>query len=216
MAIRDMTRKKQRRPDSTESSSSGEMVSSKQPSDVLELGQHLVRELGFHGRGNTLGRWMSHHLAEIMTEAKKGATRAQRLKARKEAMDTIIGIWEHRKALPENAYPLAQFKDVLKVIDVLRPGRSPFVGFGRYAETRIDGIAATLFDNIVRLIIALLLMKLHDTSKPQKANPAAIKALTPTERRVLTALQQWTEFLAVADNKPGEFDGPNKAVSRGT
>src|SRR5687767_11542563 len=112
MTTRDMTRKRQRRPDSTESTSSEEMGPSKPPKDVLGLGQHLVRELDFEDGVDTLGRWMAHYLAELIDKAENGGTAAKRLRAHKSATETILKIWEHRTSLPGKAYPLAPYKDV--------------------------------------------------------------------------------------------------------
>jgi hypothetical protein len=118
-----------------------------------------VRELGFEDGVDTLGRWMAHHLAELIDEAENGAPAAERLRARKNATETILKIWEHRASLPLSAYPLAPYKDVLKVLDRLWPNDNPFRRFGPPAETKREQLAADLFDGLSRLIIALLLMK---------------------------------------------------------
>jgi hypothetical protein len=159
VTTRDMTRKGPRKPDSTGSSSSEETGPLKPPKDVLELGRHLVRELGIEDGVDTLGRWMAHHLAELIDKAENGTTAAERLRARKNATETILKIWEHRTSLPGNAYPLAPHKELLKVLDRLRPDDNPFRYFGLPAETKRDRLAADLFDGLSRLIIALLLMK---------------------------------------------------------
>ena len=85
MNTRDITKKKRKSRDSTGSSSSEKTESSKPPKDVLGLGQHLVRELGFDDQRDTLGRWMAHHVAELINDAKKGSTAAARSTARKTA-----------------------------------------------------------------------------------------------------------------------------------
>ena len=66
------------------------MELSKPPKDVLELGRHLVRELGFEDGVDTLGRWMSHHVAELIDKAENGVTAAERVRARKLATETIL------------------------------------------------------------------------------------------------------------------------------
>jgi hypothetical protein len=111
MTTRDMTRKGPRQLNSTESSSSEETGPLKLPRDVLELGRHLVRELGFDDQRDTLGRWMAHHLAELINKAENGATGTERVRARKNATETILKIWEHRASLPGNAYPLAPYSE---------------------------------------------------------------------------------------------------------
>jgi hypothetical protein len=178
MTTRDMMRKGPRQLNSTESSSSEETGPLKLPRDVLELGQHLVRELGFDDQRDTLGRWMAHHLAELIDKAENGATATDRLRARKNATETTLKIWKRRASLPGNAYPLAPYKDILKVLDRLRPADNTFRYFGPPAETKRDRLAADLFDSLSRLIIALLLMKLppgEDSTKVD-APPSKLSA----------------------------------------
>jgi hypothetical protein len=72
------------------------MEPSKPPKDVLGLGRHLVRELGFEDGVDTLGRWMAHHLAELIDKAENGVCATERVEARKSATETILKVWEHR------------------------------------------------------------------------------------------------------------------------
>jgi hypothetical protein len=162
----------------------------------LGLGQHLVRELGFEHGVDTLGRWMAHHLAELIDKAENGVTAAERSRARKNTAETILKIWEHRATLPREAYPLAPYKELLKVLDRLRPDDNPFRYFGPPAETRREQLAANLFDSLSRLIIALLLMKVSDLEEAVKVDNAVVDALSETEQRVLTAIQQWSDLFA--------------------
>jgi hypothetical protein len=169
---------------------------SKPPKDVLGLGRHLVRELGFEEGVDTLGRWMAHHLAELIDKAENGVTPDERSKAHKNATKTILMIWEHRASLPRKAYPLAPYEELLKLLDRLRPGANPFRYFGPPAETKRDHLAAELFDGLSRLIIALLLMKLPSGAESANVDTAAIEALSETEQHVLAALQRWGELFA--------------------
>jgi phosphoglycolate phosphatase-like HAD superfamily hydrolase len=161
-----------------------------------------VRELGFEDGVDTLGRWMAHHLAELIAKAENSATAAERSRARKNTMETILKIWEHRATLPRKAYPLAPYKEVLKVLDRLRPDDNPFRYFGHHAETKREQLAADLFDSLSRLIIALLLMKLPPGEESTQVD-AAIEALSETERHVLTALQQWSELFVSTPKSSG-------------
>jgi hypothetical protein len=162
-----------------------------------------VRELGFEDRRDMLGRWMAHHVAELIDRAENGATAAERLRARKNATEIIRKIWEHRASLPGNAYPLAPFMDILKVLDRLRPDDNPFRFFGHHAEAKMEQLAAALFDSLSRLIIALLLMKVPPGTESAKVDDAALEALSETEQRVLTALQQWSELFASTSKSSG-------------
>ena len=179
------------------------MEPSKLPKDVLGLGRHLVRELGFEDGVDTLGRWMAHHLAELINEAENGATKAARLKAYKTATETILKIWEHRASLPGKAYPLAPYKDVLKVLDVLRLDANPFWHFSRSVEKR-EQMAAALFDRFSRLVIALLLRNIPSGERAAEVDTAAKEALSETEQHVLTALQRWSEIFESKSKDPGQ------------
>lgn len=170
----------------------------KAPKDILGLGKHLVRELNIEDGNDTLGRWMAHHLAELIVTAENGSSVAVRSKARKEAAETIIKIWERRANLPSNAYPLAPYKHVLQVLDRLRPAENPFSYFNRY-ESKQDQLCAELFDSLTRLIISLLLMKAVPTARPAKVNVAAIEALDETELQVWKAIARWVELLQIED-----------------
>lgn len=64
---------------------------------------------------DTLGRWMSHHLAELITAAEApGASVGQR----QEIVATILKIWTHRYYYP-GSRPLAGFSSVLAALDRL-------------------------------------------------------------------------------------------------
>ena len=167
----------------------------------MELGRHLVRELGYEDERDTLGRWMAHHLAELIDRADSGATAVERSRARKNAAETTLKIWEHRASLPGSAYPLAPYKDILKVLDRLRPDDNPFRYFGPPAETKREQLAADLFDRLARLIIALLLMKLPPGEESTQVDATALDALSETERHVLRALQQWGELFTSRDKR---------------
>jgi hypothetical protein len=158
-----------------------------------------VRELGFDDEFDTLGRWMAHHLAELIDQSENGATAAERTKARKSATETILKIWEHRTSLPGKAYPLAPYKDILMVLDRLRPNDNPFWHFRHHVETKREQLAAGLFDSLTRLIIALLLMKIQFVEESAKVDTAAIEALSDEEQHIFRALQQWIELLTSTD-----------------
>jgi len=178
----------------------------KPPKDVLGLGQYLVRELGFESEVDTLGRWMAHHLAELMDQAENELTTAKRTKARKEAVETILKIWEHRASIPGTAYPLTKYADVLKGIDRLQPKSGMFGYFGRYAENKQEQLAAALFNNFSRLNIALLLMKIPSSKISAELDSTTIEALSDTEKRVFSALQEWEKFFEPNSNniRPGK------------
>ncbi|MDM7920809.1 MAG: hypothetical protein QUS14_00800, partial [Pyrinomonadaceae bacterium] len=76
---------------------------------MLELGKHLVRELGLESGVDTLGRWLAHRIAELIVAAEKAPTLAMRRKAEAAAIETILKVWEKREDLPREVYPLAPY-----------------------------------------------------------------------------------------------------------
>ena len=192
MTIHTMTRKRQRRRDSTESSSFEAMELSKPPKGVLELGQHLVRELRFEDGVDTLGRWMAHHLAELLDQAENAKTKVERSKARKQATETILKVWGASdiatgQSIPARAIqrcpggPRTYCGPTIILFDIVTTYD---------AEARKEQLAAGLFDGLSRLIIALLLMKLSSDARtgrsrhrrhqvPQQNRTACIE-LSPT------------------------------------
>jgi hypothetical protein len=173
----------------------------KPPKDVLGLGRHLVNELKLEDGVDTLGKWMAHHIAELIYNSEKERTAIKRLQARREAVDTILKIWEHRYTLPGECYPLAQYKDVLMVLSALRPNNDPFHTFWIRDKTTIDQYAASLFDNLTRIIIALLLMKVEKLPKFKKPNVNLVKGLNNSEKEVLVNLQRWSELFVPSPPK---------------
>jgi hypothetical protein len=191
MTTQDMTKKKRRNLNSIESSSSEQTEQSKPPKDVLELGRYLVRELGFENGVDTLGRWMSHHLAELINNAENGSTEDERFKARKEATDTILRIWEHRSSIPGKANPLKSYQNILLVLDRLRPDNDPFA---YYHGDEKDRLGSNLFIDMSRLIPILLLMKISQIDKPVEIDPIALDALDETEQYIMVTILKWMEL----------------------
>lgn len=167
----------------------------------MGLGRHLVRELGLKDRGDTLGLWMAHHIAALIKAAEKETSPVKRRRAEKEAIETILKIWEHRESLPSYAYPLARYDDLFRVLDRLQPSDNPF-RYGENLGTKTDQLAAMLFDNLSRLIICLLLMKPLSLYAEETLNAAFLDALSEEERHVWDALQKWNEiFLPKSDQQ---------------
>jgi len=150
--------------------------------------------LDFEDGVDTLGRWMAHHLAELMDQVKKGATVAERAEARKSTVETILRVWEHRASLPERAYPLAPYQNVLAVLHKLRPGANPFLRF-RLGDRDVDQLAADLFDSVSRLILALLLVKAPSNKKSSKTDKIAGKSLSKEERQILVTIESWSQLI---------------------
>ena len=180
------------------------------PADVLALGRHLVNELGLEKSTDTLSQWLAHHVAELIDQVRTQPPGRKRLEAQKQATETILRIWEHRENLPHRAYPLAPYKDLMKILDLLQPSNNPY----RFSPlSQIDQLGAILFDRLSRLIILLLLMHWQDARRA-KAAPAAVKAMNDEEQQVLKSLNGWVSVLTVAVKKPRTRKGGSKKPAR--
>jgi predicted GNAT family N-acyltransferase len=80
--------------------------------------------MGLDDDTDTLGRWMCHHVAGLIDQATHGHSDEVRRTAEREAVSTILALWEKRMALPGNAYPLARFKYLLKCLAATSPDAS--------------------------------------------------------------------------------------------
>jgi hypothetical protein len=179
---------------------------------VLELGQHLVRELNLDDSVDTLGRWIAHHIAELISAAEKATSKKDRLAAQKRAMEAILRIWEHRESLPGYAYPLARYDEILSVMDHLRPDNNPF-RFNQIRDSKIEQSAAILFDHLTRLVISLLFMKIDAFEKRLNTDAVAVNAMDEDEKRVLDTFDSWIEFFSSATkSKPGRRSQKTKAT----
>lgn len=169
---------------------------------MLALGQHLVRELNVDDRGDTLGRWMAHYIAELIAEVEQSTSKKKRLAAQQRAMAAILRIWEHRESLPGYAYPLAKYDELLSVLDRLRPDDNPF-RFNQMRESKTDQAAGILFDHLTRLVVALLFMKIDSFKRQRIEDGAAIDALDDDEKKVLNSFYAWIGFFAPATKVKG-------------
>ena len=188
--------------------------------DVLELGLHLVRELKLDQR-DTINRWMVFHLAELIDASENGKTEDERKEARKSAVETVLKIWERRASLPGNAYPLARYKDILKVLDLLRPDDNPFIYPDYYTDLNADikreKIVSSISNELSRLSITLLLMRLPPEGEFKETDLAAVDALNEEEQKIckmLRELHHWTDLLTLASDNPDYTNAEDGKLSK--
>jgi hypothetical protein len=168
----------------------------------LALGRYLVRELGLEDSTDTLGRWMAHHLAELMGRAQRARTTAERRTAQRDAVDVILRIWQHRAKLPSGAYPLAPYKDLLIALNALRPSDNPFGAVGRSLLTRQEPLGAALFDRIARLVIAMLLRRAPSLyGRPKRSHDVALAMMDKSEKAVIERLVAWNDLFIPAPHE---------------
>src|SRR6266849_7479724 len=103
----------------TSISSSLSQTDQSQRSDaILQLGEKLVEELGLTQAVDTLGRWMAHYVAELISESEKGSS-SERKQKQAVAAQMILQLWQHRAEFPNGSRPLREFDSVLGVLQSL-------------------------------------------------------------------------------------------------
>ncbi len=98
---------------------------------------------------DTLGRWMAHHIAELVAAAQGSSDSPS---AAEQAAAAILRVWEHR-ATYRAINPFADLGPVLDALLVL--GQEPPWGSLRRREARA---ASELFDRLRRLVLGLVLL----------------------------------------------------------
>ena len=181
----------------------------KSPKDVLALGQVIVRQLELEDRGAVLERWLAHHLAEVMTEADhavgpaKAASEAQ-------AVDLVLKLWAHRRALPEPVDPLGGYRKAVEVLGRLVPEANPWA-YRRRPET-YDALLHEMFELLGRIVLAGLLLTQVSRARPVTAEES--KGLEEEEVYLQSVFEQWIPFFPRPQSRPDikiEFVGTDTA-----
>jgi hypothetical protein len=91
---------------------------------VLVLGHRLTAELGFADSCDTLGKWMAHHVAELIENAETSTDIVLKQEYIDKAVKTILKLWQHRHTLPDGCRPFENFEPIFRAIKNLDPENS--------------------------------------------------------------------------------------------
>ena len=160
------------------------------PSEVLRLGTRIVHELGLEPSVDTLGRWMAHHLGEVMQEV-ESAEGSDKEQAQERAVDLILKLWSHRRNLPGGAYPLNDLEPVMSVIGRLRSEASPYQ---RYSADATEKLLARIFDGL-RLVVAHGILLIAGSEKLPDDLDAATPFLDDEERQLIEEVRGWIAYV---------------------
>jgi hypothetical protein len=86
----------------------------------VTLGRKLVDELGLEPSVDTLGRWMSHRLAELITKCETEDGEAKE-SAKRECFNAILTLWRHRSELPNGKRPFEDVEPIVRAVASLDP-----------------------------------------------------------------------------------------------
>ena len=163
----------------------------------MRLGARIVRELGLEPGVDTLGRWMAHHLAEVMREA-ENAEESNKELAREQAVELILKLWSHRQSLPGGASPLNDLKTVMSVIGQLGQAASPYQ---RYSADETEKLLAKIFDGL-RLVVAHGILLIAGTKELPDDLDAAGPFLNDEEQQFIGAVKGWLDYVKTGVPQP--------------
>jgi len=111
------------------------MENSEQHKKVIDLGKRIVHELELDRSSDTLGRWMAHHLAQLIAEAEQGPEDDAHA-AQQECRAAILELWEHILTVPTATRPFRDLEPVVETIRALDPDERIY-----FYQTRAQEIA---------------------------------------------------------------------------
>jgi GNAT superfamily N-acetyltransferase len=175
--------------------------------------------MGLDDETDTLGRWMCHHVAYLIANGSEPNAASPRADAHKEAVNTILSLWERRAALPGNAYPLARYKYLLRCLSATSPDASIWEGRG---STGLDDLARAIFGNLTGIANIVLALKSRPPLFERKRQPVpaiSIRFLQSLEQRLLGAAETLDDhtlsLLADGIVTEGETNNPRRASLSG-
>jgi hypothetical protein len=77
-----------------------------------------VHELRLDDATDTLGRWMAHYVAELITDAEAAEANDSERK-RDKCFAAILELWRHRRELPQGKRPFEHLEPILKTLESL-------------------------------------------------------------------------------------------------
>jgi hypothetical protein len=176
------------------------MDRSKTSTDVLALGRTLVQELKLDPGVDTLGRWMAHYIAQLITEAENAPEGETRREKESLAADAIIKLWSHRSNYENRINPLFELKPVIQLLRSLDPNQNLWVRHIGLGSGNSDAIR-TLYDSFRHLMVYLLtaqLSKSADLKRTVTHAGATSNFQAEREREILASLDRWLSESEVA------------------
>lgn len=155
----------------------------------MALGHHLSTELGFAGSCDTAGKWMSHHLAELIDKAEHEKDPKVKLEYQNKAAELILKIWTQRTSLKGDCYPLSKYKDILNALSILSTETNVW---NNHRVGKFESLAADSFSMIQDLYRGLIFAE-YSGLKANKAKQVPASVLSEDELEIYTFLESWAE-----------------------
>ena len=162
----------------------------------MRLGARIVRELEVEPR-DTLGRWMAHHLAEVMQQA-ESAEGGDKESAREQMVDLILKLWSHKRSLPKGAYPLNDLETVMSVVGRLCPEASPYRW---HSSDETEELLARIFDGL-RLVVVHGAVLISETRGIPDDLESVAPFLEEDERKFIEIVESWIDYARTGLTRP--------------
>lgn len=104
------------------------MAKLKQSKEILRLGELLVKELDLDQSVDTLGRWMSHHISDLMAEVENSIGPEQNV-AEDRCREAILALWQHINVFQRSHRPLEDTDTLFATIRALDPDNTVYFYF---------------------------------------------------------------------------------------
>ncbi|MEI7369609.1 AVAST type 3 anti-phage protein Avs3b [Pectobacterium sp. 1950-15] len=88
---------------------------------IIQLGKKLVEELELNNSVDTLGRWMAHHIAELIYDAENTKNETMRIAKQLEIRDSVWAFWAKRYELSFGNKPFKELEPILRALESLDP-----------------------------------------------------------------------------------------------
>ena len=155
----------------------------------MALGQVIVRQLELEDGGTVLERWLAHHLAGVIAKAEYD-TGSAKAASEAQAVELILKLWTHRRALPEPVDPLGGYRKAVEVLGRLMPEADPWAHY-RQPNTR-DGLLHEMFQLLSRIVLAGVVLTQVSRARPVTAEES--KGLEEEETYLQSVFEQWMPF----------------------
>jgi hypothetical protein len=129
---------------------------------VLQLGRDLADALD---PSDIVGRWMSHHLAELIHQCEENPRDTELFASTR---GVVLNLWEHKSGAPFKSEPYAHVRPILRAIERLDPNPAPWAYYRPFEEQEPSVKAMSTYPllpvacdidrevgQLIRLIVAL-------------------------------------------------------------
>jgi hypothetical protein len=135
--------------------------------EIIKLGKKLIRELNLEYSVNTLARWMSHYLAELIHNIDEAQSAEEKKILKRECCDLILQLWSQKENLPIRK-PLDDLGPVIEILQVLKEKKEDSIlprWLGRHNKLARENQWASFIDlvknNSEEIFNKVIQMNLH-------------------------------------------------------